>query len=259
MSLPPAATASADAVAQPKELADSLRTDRMINIYVGKATPEAKPFRVQQVLLEQLSEYFSNALSADTFVEGKKARLNFPEDDVDAWKVLLRWAFTHTVPHWTKKMAGKIEMVFVDCWVLGDKYQIRSFQNEVMMEMLYYYTCNSGSFEVLRHGVEQTSSGSKLRRLMAEEVVAGVDVGKQGFDLDQFDGMRFLKDYVQAKQRLSGHEWCSRGYAAATRFGGNCDATINAGPGGTWKEYMVGDKLPHRAWKWDITSKAWAA
>ncbi|KAK0938649.1 hypothetical protein LTR29_009748 [Friedmanniomyces endolithicus] len=229
----------------------SLQADRLIDIYVGEVTPETTPFRVQQVLLGQLSDYFDSALKTDTFVEGKQGRLHFPEDNVSAWKVLLHWAFTRMLPHWFKSTAeGNLDdgtaMLLVDCWVLGDKYQIHAFQDEVMMEMLCWLVYSPGSCDVFKRGVELTSPGSKLRRLMAEGLEELYEDGYESSDLDQFDGMQFLEDYVQAKRRRDDHV----SQHLATRFGCNGEVTLEAGPGGTWKEYMVGDKLPSRAWKW---------
>ncbi|TKA75981.1 hypothetical protein B0A55_03258 [Friedmanniomyces simplex] len=240
-----------DSEQQIRDLADSLQADRLIDVYVGEITPDTKPFRVQQVLLEQLSDYFSSALRADAFVEGERGRLHFPEDDA--------------VPRWTEIDGAKMdtEMLLVNCWVLGDKYRIHTFQDEVMLGMLMSFSKKQGgtySCDVLKRGVELTSSGSKLRRLklrrlMAEEVVNTRSVyGQADFDLDQFDGVRFLSDFAKAKED---HCDYGMGFNTEIRFGLQSEATLEAGTGGTWREYMVGNKLPRRVWKWDKIEGEW--
>ncbi|KAK1059348.1 hypothetical protein LTR33_013176, partial [Friedmanniomyces endolithicus] len=79
----PPTPAKDDAGRQFRELIESLPADRLIDIYVGEMTPETKPFRVQQILLETMSDYFKSALQANAFAEGKEARLTFPEDSLN--------------------------------------------------------------------------------------------------------------------------------------------------------------------------------
>ncbi|KAK0357178.1 hypothetical protein LTR59_003059 [Friedmanniomyces endolithicus] len=254
----PPTPAKDDAGRQFRELIESLPADRLIDIYVGEMTPETKPFRVQQILLETMSDYFKSALQANAFAEGKEARLTFPEDSLNAWKVLMRWAFARTVPRWNDGrdddgIDSGFELLLIDCWVLGDKYQIPAFQDEVMLELLYYYREETIGFDVVKHGVAVTISGSALRRLLAEEVMTNNMEGGVTEDLNQFDGMHFLADFVTARERYD--DTGTKGFF--DRFGKERKATLEAGPGGTWDEYMVGEKLPCRAWKWESDQLGW--
>ncbi|KAK0782581.1 hypothetical protein LTR91_011361 [Friedmanniomyces endolithicus] len=228
----PPTTAEDDAGRQFRELIESLPADRLIDIYVGEMTPETKPFRVQQLLLETMSDYFKSALQANAFAEGKEARLTFSEDSLNAWKVLMRWAFTRTVPRWTDRRDDDgidcgFELLLIDCWVLGDKYQIPAFQDEVMLELLYYYKEETIGFDVVKHGVAVTSSGSALRRLLAEEVMTNNMQGGVTEDLNQFDGMHFLADFVTARESYD--DTGTKGFF--DRFGKERKATLEAGPG----------------------------
>ncbi|KAK1062672.1 hypothetical protein LTR74_010128 [Friedmanniomyces endolithicus] len=245
---------------QSRELAKSLQADRLITIYVGETDGKTKPFRVQQVLLEQLSDYFRSALQTDTFAEGEEGRLHFPEDNLNAWKVLLHWVFTRTVPHWDKDDDGmtidiELQNLLIDCWVLGDKYHIYNSQNEVMVELLWYYSWHIGEEAVFKRGVELTSSDSKLRRLMAEGIVGIMEADQPYSGLDQYDGMRFLEDYVRAKAQYD-EDGDNHGFAQVV-FGDESEATLETGPGGRWKDYLVGDTIPNRAWKWDLDEREW--
>ncbi|KAK0253278.1 hypothetical protein LTR35_005700 [Friedmanniomyces endolithicus] len=257
MSLPVATTD--DSGGEARVLAESLQADRLIDIYVSEMNSKTKPFRVQQVLLEQLSDYFNSALQANNFVESKEGRLNFPEDDLNAWRVLLHWMFTKTVPHWDKDdeiaIDEELQNLLIDCWVLGDKYQICAFQNEVMVELLWYYSWHIGEEETFKRGVELTSSASKLRRLMAEGIVEIMEADHPHSGLDQYDGMRFLEDYIRAKEQFD-EDGDNHGFAQVV-FGDESEGTLEKGPGGRWKDYLVGDTLPSRAWKWDLDEREW--
>ncbi|KAK4895398.1 hypothetical protein LTR27_006462 [Elasticomyces elasticus] len=103
-------------------LSRSLQADRLIDIYVGKVTPEVKPFRVQQVLLGQLSDYFTKALRANTFREGEQGRVHFPDDDSQIWEVLLNWIINRSVPSYAERKGAGAQAMFIHCWILGDKY-----------------------------------------------------------------------------------------------------------------------------------------
>jgi len=82
---------------------------------------------------------------------------------------------------------------------------------------------------------------------LAEEVMTNNMQGGVTEDLNQFDGMHFLADFVTARESYD--DTGTKGFF--DRFGKERKATLEAGPGGTWDEYMVGEKLPCRAWKWE--------
>ncbi|KAK5696312.1 hypothetical protein LTR17_024321 [Elasticomyces elasticus] len=236
-------------------LAVSLRTDRLVDIYVGAITAETKPYRVQQVLLEKLSEYFVVALKRDTFSEGQNGRLHFPDDDVDVWQVLLQWAIQRDVPHW-ESIDGETRIsLLIRCWVTGDKYGLHDFQDEIMLEALM---CFRGHVEDkdLHLGVTLTAPGSALRCLVAEEMVFKVYAQKEVTfsELDELDGTMFMGDFLSAKQIFDED---NSAFFTRARFGTQAEAHIGTGPGGVWKKFMVGDRVPQRAWRWETGWNSW--
>ncbi|KAK3113458.1 hypothetical protein LTR53_009231 [Teratosphaeriaceae sp. CCFEE 6253] len=235
------------------ELARALQSDRLVEIYVGTISDQTKPFRVQQVLLEELSDWFTRALKRDTFIEGEQARLHFPKDDRDVWEVLLHWAIKRTLPNNAELLDEKATQDFLwpRCWALGDKYNAQAFQNAVMMEMLKISHDVGFHRDEIKHAVELTCSGSPLRRLMAEELVwhACHQNGDPEFTgLDDFDGNAFMEDFLRALRTYQDNEIA---FSALIRLGGRHEAVVGVGPGGTWREYMVGDHIPRRTWRWE--------
>ncbi|KAK5702598.1 hypothetical protein LTR97_003543 [Elasticomyces elasticus] len=244
------------------QVARSLREARLIEIYVGEITTAKKPFLVQEVFLEQLSDYFGKALQAAAFREGQEGRLYFPDDTEDAWEVLLHWVVKRDLPF--KPNMGKgaetlqqtEQALLINCWVLGDKYQIHAFQNEVMLEMLIFYAAMTGFYSVLATGIELTGSRSRLRRLLAEEMVYLV-YEEERVELDQLDAVNsngFMGDFLRAKEM---YDWKKAPFTAPGRFCDRAEATFEAGMRGTWKEYMVGDHLPYRDWRWHEKDVNW--
>ncbi|KAK3628305.1 hypothetical protein LTR56_018697 [Elasticomyces elasticus] len=234
----------------------SLQTDRIIHIYVGELLPGTKPFRVQQVLLEQLSDYFSGALRDKAFCEGEEGRLHFPEDDLDVWEVLLHWLFRRSLPQWVDVDSETKESLLIRCWVLADKYQVHDFQNEAMMDIMMHQSQHPACIRNLMHGVKVTAAGSKLRRIMAEELVWQVYIKKdiQFTELDQLDGPSFIGDFLTAKVHFDQN---NNVFAGPAKFGAAMLTTPGEGPPGVWKEYMVGGWLPRRAWRWHDAMKYW--
>ncbi|KAK5702599.1 hypothetical protein LTR97_003544 [Elasticomyces elasticus] len=236
-------------------LAVSLQTDRLVDIYVGEITTESRPYRVQQVVLEKLSEYFVVALKRETFSEGPSGRLHFPDDDVDVWQVLLQWAIQRDVPHW-EGIDEEIRIsLLIRCWVTGDKYALHDFQNEIMLEALMCF-CGPVEDEDVYLGVKLTAPGSAFRCLMAEEMVFKVYTEKEVefTDLNKLDGTMFMGDFLSAKQILDEDNGA---FSTRARFGTQAEAHIGTGPGGVWKKFMVGDRVPQRAWRWETGWNAW--
>ncbi|KJX99910.1 hypothetical protein TI39_contig348g00011 [Zymoseptoria brevis] len=107
-------------------------SQRLIRISFGTNTA-ITPIPVQQITLESISPYFKRALDENGFNVGINGSLNLPEDEFDVWKVILYWAFKHDLPgpHQAKNLH-----LAVRCWIVGDKYEIKRFQDCVMLRML---------------------------------------------------------------------------------------------------------------------------
>lgn len=98
-----------------------LQSDRLIKIVLGPANEPRPSLYVQQKVLEEASEWFSKALRDDRFIEGQTASLSFPDDDPQAWKVLIFWILHRTIPDELKGDTSAVAMKCAILWVLGDK------------------------------------------------------------------------------------------------------------------------------------------
>jgi BTB/POZ domain len=66
----------------------------IIQIRVG---PERKYFAVHKAMLTEVAEHFSNMFNGG-FAEAREGSAEFPEDDPDAWELLIEWAYKGELP-----------------------------------------------------------------------------------------------------------------------------------------------------------------
>lgn len=170
--------------------------DRVIKVYVG----EGKPFLVQQLLLESLSDYFVRALQRDRFSEGIYGELRMEGDDRSTWKALLYWLFKSILSDETKGDPSRL----IDLWIVGDKYGVPALQNDAMYALLKCVdVCRDGDFlplVAIKDGIDRTSPGTAMRRLLAHEILAAVDFGGsvKHEDLATWDTVGLASDLLKA-------------------------------------------------------------
>ncbi|KAI7215030.1 hypothetical protein KC333_g5697 [Hortaea werneckii] len=176
--------------------ADALTTDRVIKVYVG----EGNPFLVQQLLLESLSDYFVRALKRDTFSEGIHGELRIEGDDRRTWQVLLHWLFKGTLPAKVKDDPSRL----IDLWIVGDKYGVDALQNDAMYALLKWVDiCRYGNFlplVTIKDGIDRTSPGTVMRKLLAQEILAAIHYGGsvRHEDLATWDTVGLASDLLKA-------------------------------------------------------------
>jgi hypothetical protein len=146
-----------------------LQEDRLIKIYIGD---DSKPFHVQKAALITLSEYFTRPLKHENSVGGERGVLRFPEDDQTSWQILLHYAIADYLVDLDSpddKQAAMLQ--WIKCWILGDKYNIKDFQDNAMLELLYMLDTEHIDLEVIKYAFNNTPPNSPLRKLMAREAV----------------------------------------------------------------------------------------
>ncbi|KAF2488205.1 hypothetical protein BDY17DRAFT_25464 [Neohortaea acidophila] len=215
----------------------NLQSSRLIEIWVGNAK---KPFLVpHNLLISQAPEYFAKALDPNTFSEGKARRIDFPEDDVESWRVFLFWLFNRELPNFpidveTAHDRGGSKL-FVRCWALGDRYAVPAFQDEIMlalMDMLKNFTVN---WPPVKLAFDITAPNSQLRRIMAEEAGENMHRGLwKDEDFKKLDGVDFTYEFIKAPKgsKTKGNERCNR-FKRQKGEGGKFTYL--------WKSYMVGE------------------
>lgn len=168
---------------------------------MGGITSGTKPYLVQQAVLQTTSEYFVKALRNDSFREGREGRLHFPDDDAEAWEVLLFWMLKRKIPD-----LGSEEQVLIASWALGDKYGIVAFQDEVMLETLKIFNDEWVLEETIAKAIRLCAPGSKMHKLVAEELVLQVyDVGMVDRDElpSMIEGTGILVEFLGALERYT--------------------------------------------------------
>lgn len=180
----------------------SLHASPLIEIHVGVGNP---PFFIQQAFLEATSDFFIAALRPHMFEEGKAKRLDFPEDDLEAWGVLLVYILQRRVPCNLREH----EELCTRCWQLGDAYSIPEFRDQAMIHLVSSHrTGHVITRQAATLGLKVSAPNSKMRRLVAEELAfkmkeeraSGRFVMK---DLEEtIDGQGMPGEYLLAVERL---------------------------------------------------------
>ena len=224
-----------------------MHNDRLIHIHVGEATEErphtASTFLIQESILVSKSTYFARVLSNDRFQETQTGIFRFPDDDVDAWKIMacyilkgelpdsvgLQWLFNG--PSWAEEDLGE-DMLWVRCWALGDYFGIPAFQDEVMFKLISYIGLWQSDFDVIREAFMRTPEGSPLRRLMAEEAV-NLQLRQRSLKAKELGALYHIPGFYSAfdKARVR-----YRDHRQPQRFEYR-----------TWRKYIVGD-VPEKHW-----------
>ena len=185
-----------------------------------------------------MSEYFKRALAnADSF-GGEKDVMRFPEDDATAWETLLYWKIQGYLHRAFAEDAESDIMQSIRCWALGDKYDVKNFQDVVMLDLIALLSSRGVKFNVVRFAFENTPQKSPLRTFMAREAIItystclNLDAPQE---LEVFDGVRgFMTEFMNAVERRGRKE----------------NLTVDLSIPGDWSEFMVG-KGPPKHWVWD--------
>jgi hypothetical protein len=160
----------------------------LVKVTVGQGDA-AKTYSISEALLNSTSKYFTKAPQYHE-------ELVFPDDDLQTWKVLLSWMFTHQLPPLDELGYPFIEGDYdlaIKCWMLGDKYLVYNFKHEVMSELRSFFErCSSIPLDTVKVAFDGSPPGSSLRRVMIRELCDQLDAGTIEYkDLSQFDGVAY--------------------------------------------------------------------
>ncbi|KAF7187506.1 hypothetical protein HII31_11130 [Pseudocercospora fuligena] len=224
------------------DLMKALQNDRLISITIGS---DPLHIQIQQTVLEAASAWFKNVLKHNSFVEGKSGKIDFPDDDPEAWKILACWITTR---EFLTTCADTTEDILVcaKCWILGDKYDIKPFQDEAMMELIQSFNENSLDVEnreqhqELEGILKLCRSGSKLAILLTEEITFSIDQNNGSSatwdSIGHMDVGHLWQDFCNAHAKLVK----DRDWEFSERLGYKGER-VDSRP--WWKDYMVGDKM----------------
>lgn len=190
-----------------------------IKIYIGERTPESTPHVVPKTVLCNKFRYFEKALSPN-FKEGQNGILHFPDDNEDAWNLLLYYLFHDRVPRVKDVfIAGTMYLPLAHAYVLGDKYGLTTFQNEVVRAFMVALAYSWMEPDVIIEILGFVPVKSPLRQLVLEEIVRLVvdeDHGLHGCtdfeELGTYEGvfvelLRCFEMYSRAPKTFPPHKY----------------------------------------------------
>lgn len=132
------------------------------------------------------------------------------EDSMEAWKILLHWKIESHLPPMSsdnKDEADALVTTLCRCWILGGKYDVRLFQDLIMLELLGVLHSNTPSLVVLKLVFGESKPNSKLCELMGEEIAYALrpeddDGGEKcAWGLEDIEGIVELKDSMSVVLR----------------------------------------------------------
>lgn len=189
----------------------------MIKLYIGSHT---KPILLQEAVVANLSKVFASALRREDAFGGEQGVLKFPEDREDAWRMLVSWKIKGFLPKaYPPTTIEGMTMLLIHCWAMGDKYDIKEFQNEAMMRLIMHCEKNFPEQDEIKAVFDFTPEGSPLRRLMAEELDAFLAIIERESldnmgsypDLSYYDGCAgFISELRRAQIRRGRGLYVSR-------------------------------------------------
>lgn len=211
----------------------------MIKIIVGEGE-EQQSFNIQERVFTRTSEVFAAHIRNEHLGASPKGELRFPDDPVDVWQLLIYWMVEGQLPPECndEKESAEPQLVLIRGWILGDKYDIPQFQNEVMLALLWVLeNATTMSPESAAVAAAGSLPLSKLHKLVCHQIVRVVYVKKER-DVEEFErataviGLAaelvskldmFHTDFVSGADFVSGY---------LERGGFSRDL---------WRKYMIGD------------------
>lgn len=220
-----------------------LGADSMLRIQIGVDHP---PIYISKAVLGNVSSGLDSLVKTATPAVGEKHDddLSVPEDDPQAWKALFYWIVKKELP----AKVNDSQPLLVHSWALGEKYEVIDFQNDAMLQLLRYSNTDPIKNEAIESAFALTQPGSKLRKLMAEELIRKVeDPGErlEALDIPYADGVEvasgagpfgMVTELLNAQRR-----YAQCGDAFFERFAEREDHRFER-----WKDFMEGNGMAVR-------------
>ena len=167
-----------------------LQTNRVVQVYFGD---HPTPYLIQEAVLTTMSEFFVRAFKNEGSHgdEKEKGVIRLPEDNHTAWMTLLYWKLNGKFKI-SERVDEHEQMQLVHCWTLGNKYDIKAFQDLATLELLNLLEDRNASLAVIQFAFKNTAEGSALRKLMARQVVINIHGEREavtGRYLEIFNGV----------------------------------------------------------------------
>lgn len=107
-----------------------LQHDTLVRVFIGD---ETAPMYIQRSNLTSKCGLFSRIALHQKKLGHEFDTLQYPEDDLDAWKTMMFWMVSGVLPEPVK---GNTKLHLVCCWCLGSECEVPEFQDSIMVELL---------------------------------------------------------------------------------------------------------------------------
>lgn len=144
-----------------------LMSAELLTIVVG---PDKVKFMPHKDVLCSRSDHFKNAFEKG-FRESGKNEMSFPEDDPEAFGLLLRWMYESRLEVPSSILSVPPVRPFIQLYVLADKLVLENLQNEVMDVITTLHNGRPPSYEIVRLAYHGTMHNASLRMFLMETVV----------------------------------------------------------------------------------------
>lgn len=219
--------------------------DHIITLVVGSdgSQPRLKvPGSILRNISPSIAADVASAIGRKRHSSDLKAlELQYTMDDREAWILLLYWAYHHRLPEPPGEYDSWVDNCddLVSAWLLGNKYDIPSFQDLVMIELLQINECLDHHY--IETAFTTTKSGSPIRRVLVEKIVYLYVRGE--LKHDYLDGLGRIIGFTSAfAKAMEAHRKEGEGMFKRMPWQRNDQ-------GDRWIEYML-EKEEKREWKW---------
>lgn len=179
------------------------------------AAAVTKTWHLPKELLTNSSPFFAAALNG-SFAEAKSKIVSLPEDSIDAFEIFIQWLYVgeitakdciadhdHGDDYPPDFCTEATVQTFVEAWILGDKLQCPVFKDLAMLGLLRNLDQGLIYTHTVRTAYERSAPGSKLRKIVLDQVRYDAWAGGLGDDTDEWmvfarECVDFGEDFVRA-------------------------------------------------------------
>lgn len=239
-----------------ERLSASMQNENLVSLHIG-AGPKLTTLYVRRDILTRTSPCFASALTPQS--TGDQANeLSFPQDDLEAWRILQAWMPKHDLLLAKFKDLEK----YLSAWYLAEEYEITQLQDDIMFEfiMLAHHSTHMTDIPFLKRWFANTRPGSLPRKVITEQIVYELKRRKEQNE-DWKDSIAFTNNPSYATDFLAAMlaSKAEPGLNNEKRFQDNEDGKGNP----LWLRYMTADSKGPKdvkrrlGWEKDVHSRRW--
>ena len=230
--------------------------NKVVSLHIA-AGPKLTTLYVRQDILTRTFPRFASALTIESITD-QATELYFPQDDLEAWRILQTWMPKHDLLLARFKDLEK----YLSAWYLAEKYEVTQLQDDIMFEfiMLAHHSTHMTDVPFVKSWFANTRPGSVPRKVITEQVVYELKRRKEQNE-DWKDLIAFTNDPSYAADFLAAMlaSKAEPEVNSKQRFQDNADGKGNP----LWLRYMTANSKGRKdvrrrlGWEKDVHSGRW--